>query len=310
MKGVGRRIIAFVAQIEEFQKRLFTKKKFVTEVHYCVTLDRVPESMYREIVKNKAQVEEWKRLFQIQEIARDTTQPGYSEPLKASFLESHQNLVIDTQFFGPDFKDTLLASPEFLGGASSLDEALDGLLVHAENFQALRLLGASYHRQAKCIYIDPPYNTAKDIFPYKDGYKHGTWLAMLSDRLAAGLELLREDGVMFISIDQNEFDHLSLLGKHVFGAENEIGTLVWKNARDNNPTRVATEHEYVLCYSRDQGAVGAEWKNNFADAKELLLAEHDRLKAFRLKPPQIEEQIRVHQGQCRSLGRGGAIQVR
>ena len=66
----------------------------------------------------------------------------------------------------------MLASPEFLGGASSLDEALDGLLVHAENFQALRLLGASYHRQAKCIYIDPPYNTAKDIFPYKDGYKH------------------------------------------------------------------------------------------------------------------------------------------
>lgn len=68
IKGIGQKIIAFVAQIENFQKRLFEKKKFVTEVHYCVTLDRVPAELYPEIAKNKEQIEDWKRLFQIQAI--------------------------------------------------------------------------------------------------------------------------------------------------------------------------------------------------------------------------------------------------
>ena len=212
---------------------------------------------------------------------------------RSGFLKSHQNLVIDTQF-SPGFKDTLLASPEIPRRSFFADEALDGLLVHAENLQALRLLGAAYRRQAKCIYIDPPYNTAKDVFPTRTvtSMEHG-WRCIRQARGRARTD--REDDVMFISIDQNEFDHLSLLGKHVFARRMKLAR--WSGrTRDNNPTRVATEHEYVLCYARDQSAVGAEWKNNFAEAKELLLAEHDRLKAFRLKPPQIEEQI------ARSLG--------
>src|SRR5207237_2485145 len=68
IKGIARKIITFVAQIENFQKRLFEKKKFVTEVNYCITLDRVPEALYPEIVKNKVQIEEWKNLFHIEEI--------------------------------------------------------------------------------------------------------------------------------------------------------------------------------------------------------------------------------------------------
>jgi len=76
IKTIGRKIIAFVAQLENFEKRLFEKKKFITEVHYCVTLDRVPEEIYPEIAKNKAQIEEWKRLFHIQEIEGDLLTPA------------------------------------------------------------------------------------------------------------------------------------------------------------------------------------------------------------------------------------------
>lgn len=99
IKGIGRKIIAFVAQIEEFQKRLFEKKKFVTEVNYCVTLDRVPEELYPEIVKNKAQLEEWKRLFHIHEIKADKLgEVDYTEPLTVEFLKANPFLVLDTVF--------------------------------------------------------------------------------------------------------------------------------------------------------------------------------------------------------------------
>jgi len=86
-------------KLKNFQKRLFEKKKFVTEVHYCVTLDRVPEELYPEIAKNKAQIEEWKHLFYIHEIKGDLATPGFKEPLKVDFLRGHQNLVLDTHHF-------------------------------------------------------------------------------------------------------------------------------------------------------------------------------------------------------------------
>jgi adenine-specific DNA-methyltransferase len=114
IKEIGRKIIEFVAQIENFQKRLFEKKKFVTEVNYCVTLDRVPEELYPEIAKNKAQIEEWKRLFHIHEIERDTTHPGFKEPVKVDFLKANPFLILDTAFFDSSFTDRLLADSENL----------------------------------------------------------------------------------------------------------------------------------------------------------------------------------------------------
>src|SRR5207302_3325695 len=105
IKAIGHKIIAFVAQIEDFQKRLFEKKKFVTEVHYCVTLDRVPEELYPAVAKNKAQINEWKRLFHIQESDGNSVTPGFKEPLKTDFLKAQQNLMLDTRHFPPEFTD-------------------------------------------------------------------------------------------------------------------------------------------------------------------------------------------------------------
>ena len=144
IKAIGRKIIAFVAQIENFQKRLFEKRKFVTEVNYCVTLDRVPEELYPEIAKNTAQTEEWKELFQIQEIKGDLVEPGFTEPLKIEFLKSNKTLLLDTRFFSNDFKDRLLDSTK------DLDATCDGLLIHSDNFQALRLIEARFREQVKC----------------------------------------------------------------------------------------------------------------------------------------------------------------
>lgn len=104
VKGVGRSIIAFLAQIEDFQKRLF-EKKLVVSAEYCLTLDRVPEELYEEVAANDEQREEWVRLFAIDGIEENITQPGYSEPLTVDFLKANPHLVLDTKFFDEDFTD-------------------------------------------------------------------------------------------------------------------------------------------------------------------------------------------------------------
>ena len=184
IKAIGRKIIAFVAQIENFQKRLFEKKKFVTEVNYCVTLDRVPKELYPEIAKNKEQIAEWKNLFNIHEIEGDLAATGFSEPLKVDFLKENKTLLLDTRFFPAAFKDRLLES------LKELDANCDGVLIRSDNFQALRLLEDRYHEQVKCEYIDPPYNTSASSIPYKNDYKHSSWGTLMRDRLQVMARLL------------------------------------------------------------------------------------------------------------------------
>ncbi len=165
IKRVGSKIIDFLAQLENFQKQLWLKKKFVLETQYCVTLDKVPQSLYPQIVKNKAQRDEWVKLFAIDEIKGDIVATAYSKPLSPEFLTENPYLVLDPRHFDQKFVDAL-------SDAGPIDEQLNGLLVHGENFQALNLLQARYREQVKCIYIDPPYNTGEDEFIYKERLLH------------------------------------------------------------------------------------------------------------------------------------------
>ena len=182
IRYVGGKIIDFLAQLEDFQKQLWLKKKFVFETQWCVTLDRVPETLYPEIADNTAQCEEWVKLFAINEIEGDLANGNvtWSDPPSTDFLKANSYLVLDTRHFDHGFTDRLLAA---LSEEGPLDEQMDGLLVHGENFQALNLLQARYQGQVNTIYIDPPYNTnEKNTIVYKNGYKHSSWLAMIHNR--------------------------------------------------------------------------------------------------------------------------------
>ena len=274
-RHVADKIITFLAQIEDFQKQLWLKKKFVLETQYCVTLDRVPDDLYAEIAANEAQHAEWVQLFAIDEIEGDLTNTGYTNPLTVEFLKTSPYLVLDTRHFDRDFTDKLLAA---LSEAGPLDEQMDGLLVHGENFQALNLLQARYREQVKCVYIDPPYNTGDDGFAYRDSYQHSTWLAMLKDRLLLAQELLSADGVLFSSINDIEQPLLRLLLDNGFGSTNHIANMVWKGATDNNPTRIATEHEYLVWYAKEVSATESVWMSPVNDAKNLMLEEWERLR--------------------------------
>ena len=286
IRAIGTKIIAFLAQIEEFQKKLFEKKKFVTECHYAITLDRVPEELYREIAANTVQREEWVKLYAIDEVERDTTQPGYSAPLKLDFLKAHRFLMVDTRHFGQEFKDRLLAA------LPNLDEQTNGLVVNSENLQALRQFDQRYRDAVKCVYIDPPYNTKRDTFPYKDGYRRSTWISIVEPRLECVVSLMKPSAALFCSIDQNEHSTLRGIGRTIFSAENWIGEIAWKNATDNNPTRIAIEHEYIPCWARDINHVEGVWKTAFSQAKDSLLNFYKEQKGLGLNPDEIQRNLR------------------
>ena len=252
VKRLARRIIEFLTQIEEFQKKLFEKPKFVLESHWCVTLDRVPAELYPAIAANERQWDEWKRLFGVQvpdqlDGSRNACK-GLDQAASASF-SAHPTLTVDTALYDAAFEDALLEALSAREGG--LTAQTDGLLTHGENFQALNLLRPTYRQRVKCIYIDPPYNTGGDDFVYKDTYQHSTWLAMLEDRLRLSLGVLRTDGVLLVSIDDTEQALARQLLEELLRREAFLCSFVWRRRISSSLSRVmvSMDHEYVLAFS-------------------------------------------------------------
>ncbi len=247
IKRIGNKIIDFLAQLEDFQKQLWLKKKFVLETQYCVTLDKVPESLYAEIVKNEAQHDEWMRLFAIDQIEGDLGNGGvgYSEPPSVDFLRANPYLVLDTRHFDRQFTDKLLAA---LSEAGSIEEQMNGLLVHGENFQALNLLQERYREQVKCIYIDPPYNTDTSAILYRNGYKHSSWMTLMENRLIVGKPFLVKNGSQVVAIDDTEFLVLNQVLEQLF-SEYDRNVIVVNHhpaGAGLEGTNVSETHEYAL----------------------------------------------------------------
>lgn len=248
IKEVGQKIIKFLEQLENFQKKLWLKKKFVVETNYCITIDLVPEEFYPEIVSNLDQTAEWVKLFAINEIVAESGKAGYSDPLTVDFLKSNPYLVVDTVFFGQEFKERLIASIE------NLEEHIDGLLVHSENFQALSLLQSRFKEKIQCIYIDPPYNTMNNEFLYKDSYKHSTWLSMMNSRILLARELLEKTGNMFTQIDYNEAYRLQLLLEKIFSPQCYVNDIIWrrKQATSFSKKQLGIVNDTIFWFSKTQ----------------------------------------------------------
>jgi len=271
IRRVATPIIEFLASLEEFQKRLWLKQKFVVDTHWCVTLDRVPHDLYPEVAANGRQREEWVHLFAIDSIAGDMMAAGYSVPLTEAFLIANPFLVLDTSLFEAEFTERLLSSID------DLDATTDGLLVHSENFQALNLMQARYREQVQCVYIDPPYNTGSSTIPYKNDYKHSSWVTMMRDRLAAIRPVMKASGAIFVSIDKLERTVLEHALDTVFGAENRIQELIWSmNTNNGQAPNYSTNHEYVFAYAKERviaelnRAMFREPKPGFEEVMELV----------------------------------------
>ncbi|MBK1632251.1 hypothetical protein CKO31_16195 [Thiohalocapsa halophila] len=276
LRTIGGLIIGFLDQIETFQAALFEKRKFVLRADYLAPVRLLDRALWPEILKNPAQIDAWRDLF------------GLKGTITKKTLEQYPTLVVDTRHFDEPFKLRLLACYD------DIDAALDGLLVHAENYAALRTLEYRYRGRVKCIYIDPPYNTGSDEFLYKDDFsRHSTWLTMMEERLPTIREALTSEGVFFCSIDSNEYAVLHELLMRIFGKANSVGTIVWKGATDNNPTRVQFEHEYIECFVRDAETNAPVWSSTDIDARDLMLAEYERLKETLGSPEEIQTAFRL-----------------
>ena len=245
IRHIGKKIIDFLAQLENFQKQLWLKKKFVLESHWCVTLDRVPEDFYPEIAANEAQREEWVELFAINNIEGDLGNggAGYAEPLSVEFLKANPFLVVDTRYFDKDFTDRLL---EALSEGGSLDEQTDGLLIHGENFQALSLLQARYQEQIECVYIDPPYNSKTTAIAYKNMYKHSSWITLMDGRLNLSKQLSAPMGSHVVAIDENEQEVLGQLLSILFPEHTKVCVSVVHNKKGIQGAFFSYNHDYAF----------------------------------------------------------------
>ena len=244
IRKIAGKIIDFLAQLEDFQKKLWLKKKFVVETQYCITVGSIPEAFYAEIAANDAQREEWMKLLSIDAIRGDVGTPIYNKTLNPKFLKAHPTLVLDTRHYDDGFTARLLEA------AGDLEEHTDGVLLDSENFQALVLMRARYRKQVQSVCVDPPYNTGEDGFLFKDQYPHSSWVSMLANRFDAATALLRSEGVAFVNIDDNEFKHLWYLLTDAFGAQNYLGTMVWKrrSASAMSAQPLSLDHEYILAF--------------------------------------------------------------
>lgn len=220
LRSIAHKLIDFLAQTEEFQKKLWLKKKFVVATHYCITLDRNPESFYAKIAANEQQWAQWGELGMLEGDKNDLFKQAKAGSVE--YLKDHPYLMADTALFNVEFKDALLATID------NLDESLDGLLIHGDNFQALNLLQKRYRAQVKCIYIDPPYNTGSDGFIYKDSYEHSSWLTMFSNRILAASTLQSENSWLAVSIDEREHHRMLSLLESYYGEQNIVSTVTVK----------------------------------------------------------------------------------
>ena len=229
LKTVASKIITFLAQIEDFQKKLWLKKKFVISTNYCITLDRIPEEYYPEIAASQAQLQEWKELYDV-------------SITSAEQLAGEPFLVLDTKHFSEEFKDKLL------GEFDNLDEETNGLLINSENFQALNLMQEKYQESISLNYIDPPYNTSASEILYLNGFKNASWMSLIENREILSKKLLSDLSVKIVAIDDTEFNNISFILREIH-TDKDINNVIVNHhpaGAGLTGTNISTTHEYAI----------------------------------------------------------------
>lgn len=185
----------------------------------------------------------------------------------------------------------LEAVPELSCG----DASSGNLIVQGDNLHALKALLPRYAGQVKCIYIDPPYNTGNEGWAYNDNVnspeirkwlgevigkegetldRHDRWLCMMYPRLVLLRQFLREDGAIFVSIDDNEVGNLQALMREIFGSSNEVATIVWEKGKKGDSKLVSVTHEYIVAFARNKALLKerkVKWRRKKPGADEVLV---------------------------------------
>ena len=243
-RQAARMAIDFLAQMENFQKAIWEKKKFITQTEYCLTVGMLKDNKLREkIAASEEQWAEWRALNFCNGIK--------AKAKRLAFMNENPTLPLDTVHFDGAFKDALLA------GFDDLEESTDGVLFHGENWQALNLMQEKYRERIKCVYIDPPYNTDASAILYKNDYKNSSWLSLMENRVNITKTLLSNDSISIVAIDDIELRYLTQLLDSIFGEENYIGTVTTLcNPQGRVADKVSKTSEFHILHAKMKENIG------------------------------------------------------
>lgn len=285
LRDVAFKIIAFISQFEDELVKIWNKPKFVLNSNYVITLDRIASPLekggQRGILliekflnhKNfKSQVEEWKELGIINGSFKKTE--IIENNLTGKYLnKKYKYLPVDTKYF----KELEL---EILSLFDNLDEALDGRLIKSENYQALNTILPKFREEVQTVYIDPPYNTDASEIMYINNYKHSSWMTLIENRLFLTKQLLKNSGILCITIDHVELHRLSAVVEEVFGKSDILGLVCIRNNPSGRSTvkgfSIANEYA-IFVGSTDKAAIGTVPRT---DAQLAQYDETDELGKF------------------------------
>ena len=160
----------------------------------------------------------------------------------------------------PRLEPRLLIENRNFSHHSSSDKKNANQLIFGDNLLALKALESDFCGRVKCIYIDPPYNTGAALSHYDDGMEHSLWLSLMRHRLNILYRLLKDDGSIWISIDDNECHYLKIILDEIFGRSNFVTCIVWQKnyAPADHSVKISESHEYILVYAKDK----KKWQPN------------------------------------------------
>lgn len=153
-------------------------------------------------------------------------------------------------------------------------DIFDNELIFGDNLLALKALEQDFGGKIKCVYIDPPYNTGTAFAQYDDGLEHSLWLSLMRDRLEILRRLLRNDGSVWINIDDNEAHYLKIICDEIFGRPNFIANVVWqKRLQPDMRATMGAGHDHILVYAKD--------RDRFKEVLNLLEKSQDRIEQYK-----------------------------
>ncbi|REG84109.1 site-specific DNA-methyltransferase [Winogradskyella sediminis] len=215
---------------------------------------------------------------------------------------------------------TTVITPNLEHNSMPVNEKSENIYISGDNLDGLKHLLKSYSNSVKCIYVDPPYNTGKDEFVYNDKFSftiedlqhklsideeqaqrildltnrgsasHSAWLLFMYPRLQLAKDLLKNDGVIFISIDDSQQANLKLICDEIFGEENYLGEIIWETATDNNASQISIEHEYIISYCRNINYQD-KWKIK-SDKAKVIQEKYEELLNKNLAIDEIQKQLK------------------
>jgi DNA modification methylase len=232
---VGDLLFQVLDQVEEHLCADFEQPGTIDEVHYCLPLVRIPLDLQSAVLASASQRREWQHVHGI----------AVQKKSADDVAQQHPMLPVDTRHMGDAFVTELR-----IRGVLNKD-TIQGVLVQGDNMDAMRVLLPEFRETARCIYLDPPYNTGTSGFLYRDRYGRSSWLSMMDNRLELAREFLLADGSVFAQIDYAEKERLRFLLDRYFTYQTEIiWRIGWISGFKGAAKKFIRNHDTIYHYSR------------------------------------------------------------